>query len=515
MQHDKIANSKQIAKNTVFLYLRSIIIMCVSIYTSRIILKALGINDFGIYNIVGGFVSMFSILSSSLVNASQRFISYEMGKRNSRTREMFSTILTTHILLSLLMLIILELFGLWFLNNKINISPDRLYAANWVFHLSVITFCFGLLNIPYTATIIAHERMSAFAYISIIEVFAKLLIVYAILLFQTDKLITYSVLMTSVAVILHFVYLFFCRIHFAECRHIFSFDKRFLESLLVFSGWNFFGSTASILSTQGINLLVNLFFGVALNAARGIAEQVNTAVNSFVKNFMTAINPQITKCYAAGDYDYMNELMVRGAKYGASMYWLISLTIFIEADQILKIWLVEVPPFSAVFLRLVIIYSIFETLSNTLYIGMLATGKIKKYQIIMGTLSSMSFVLCYIFFKIGFGPEWSYISLIIIVLACVFVRLALLEEIIPNFSRKFFFFKAIIKSLIVIVFSTVITAAIKKIVNIDGLLGLLMTLFTALISVPTISYFFALDAEEKLFIKSRCARLFKKSYDNI
>ena len=502
MQQDTTANSKRIAKNILFLYLRSIIVMAVSIYTSRVVLAELGVSDFGIYNIVGGFVSMFSVLSSSLVNANQRFISYEMGRQNPQITKMFATTFTIHLLLAVSMFIVLELVGLWFLNNKINISADRMYAANWVFHFSAITFCINILKIPFTASIIAHERMSAFAYISIFEVFAKLGIVYILLLIHTDKLILYALLMTCIAICLNAIYSVYCRYNFKECRYSLHYDKSIVKSILSFSGWNFIGSTAGILSTQGINLLVNLFFGVTLNAARGVAEQVNHAVTTFVTNFMTAINPQITKSYASGDFRYMNELMIRGAKYGALLYWLISLTVFIEADYILSVWLVKVPPFATIFLRLVIIYSIFQALSNTLYIGMLATGRIKKYQIIMGLIGAFSFPLCYFFFKCGFGPEWSYLSMIFCVFVAMFARLVLLEEIISQFSGREFFKEAILKVFFVIILSTGVVYTIKEMTAYSGFVGLSLSFFLTVFLVSALSYLFALDSKDRNVLKT-------------
>lgn len=506
-------NNKKIAKNTLFLYIRSIIILTVSIYTSRVVLAALGINDYGIYNIVGGFVSVFSILSSSLVNASQRFISYEMGKACPETGKVFSSALTVHVVLAIVVFVLIESIGLWFLNYKINISPDRIYAANWVFHCSALTFSINLINIPFTATIIAHERMDAFAYIGIFEVCAKLAIVYILFSLSTDKLITYAVLMVLVVILLATIYVVYCGHCFQECVISFHYDRKVVGSMLSFSGWNFVGTTAGILSTHGINILVNLFWGVAFNAARGIAEQVNAAINSFVSNFMTAINPQITKNYASGNYTYMNELMVRGAKYATLLYWLISLSIFIEADYILNLWLVDVPSYSVVFLRLVIIYSIFQALSNSLYIGMLATGRIKTYQLIMGSITGFSFILCYIFFKIGLGPEWSYISTIITVFVCMFARLILMEKMIAYFSGWYFFKNAIVKSFIVIILSVGIVSYAKAQIGLTGMSSFLTTCFLTLLIVPIFSYVFGFDYKERTVFAARVNEKFNHLKD--
>jgi len=486
--------------------------MAISIYTSRIVLKALGINDYGIYNVVGGFVSMFSILSSSLINASQRFISFEMGRIQPQLGKIFSNTLTIHVFLALIIFFIIESFGFWLLNSNINIIPERLSAANWVFHCSAITFCINIINIPFTALIIAHERMSVFAFISLFEAGSKLGIVYLLLLVQFDKLIVYALLMTLIALSLSFIYVTYCRLHFEGLAFSLSWDSKVLASMLSFSGWNFIGSSAGILSTHGINILINIFFGVSLNAARGVAEQVNTAINSFVSNFMTALNPQITKSYASGNFNYMNDLMIKGAKYATLLFWLISLTIFVEADYILGVWLVEVPDYSVIFLRLIIVYSIFQALSYTLYVGMLATGHIKRYQIVIGTITASSFVICFFFFKMNYGPEWSYISIIITAFINMFVRLKLLEEIVGQFSGYIFLKGAIIKSFLVIIISTSFVYLVKSILNISGFYSFIITLLLSILAVIFFSYLFALDRKEKKMILSRTNMIYRRFF---
>ena len=498
MPQNDIRNSKRIAKNTFFLYIRSIVVMAVGIYTSRVVLQTLGVNDYGIYNVVGGFVVMFSILSSSMVNASQRFISYEMGRVQPQMNRIFCGTVSVHLVLALIILLIFESFGIWFLNTHLNIAIDRLSAANWVFQCSVMAFCINLISVPYNASIIAHEKMGVFAYISIYEAFAKLGIVYLLSFTGYDRLIVYATLMLVVSVSLRFIYGIYCKRHFEECNFHFVFDKPLFKDMMGFIGWNFFGSTAGILSTQGINILINLFFGVALNAARGLSEQVNHAVNTFVSNFMTALNPQITKSYAAGDYYYMRTLMIRGAKYAAILYWLIALTIFLEADEILSIWLVEVPDYASIFLRLTIIYSIFRSMALPIYNGMLATGKIKNYQLIMGGMNIMAFVLCYIFFSFGLGPEFGYISTIIIAIFQLFVRLKLICDIIPNFPKWLFFRDAILRAFYVIVSSAGIIYYLKSIITISNVyVEVLVMLIISLAIVSCLASILALTKGER------------------
>lgn len=495
--------NKRIAKNTIYLYIRSILVLCVGLYTSRVVLKALGIDDYGIYNVVGGFVAMFAIISSSLVSASQRFISYEMGKVNPQMERMFHGTVTIHIILAIIILVLSESIGLWFLLTKLKIAPNRLDAAFWVYQFSIITFCINLISIPYNATIIAHERMKAFAYVSIFEACSKLIMAFLLQYVPCDRLIVYSLMMMLIAISIRCLYGYYCKTRFEECTFHLSFDKKLFKEMLGFTSWNFIGSTASIFSTQGINVLVNLFFGVALNAARGVCDQVNNAINTFVSSFMTALNPQITKSYAAKDYDNMNKLMLRGAKYGTLMYWLISFIVFVESDFILKVWLVKVPPYAPVFLRLILIYSIFQAMSNTLYTGMLATGKIKKYQIIIGTITAMAFVICYIAFKIGLGPEWSYISMIISVFIAMFVRLKLLEGMIQGFSGILFFKKVIMRIFAIVTFSLMLVYVLKAAINVNEVAEFFIVVAYTLLVIPILSYYIGLNTKEKKYVLSK------------
>ena len=512
MSQSDIRNTKNIAKNTVFLYLRSIIVMAVSIYTSRVVLQTLGVDDYGVYNVIGGFVAMFSILSASLVNASQRFISFEMGKAEPQMDRVFRGTMSIHILLALIVFAAFETFGIWFLNTQLNIDSERMTAANWVFQCSVLTFCINLISVPFNASIIAHERMKIFAYISIYEALAKLGIVYLLWISNYDKLILYALLMLAVSISLQAIYWTYCKRHFQECIFHFVIDKPLFREMLGFTGWNFIGSTVGILVTQGISILINIFFGVALNAARGVVEHANGAINTFVTNFMTALNPQITKSYSAKDYHYMNDLMCRGAKYASILYWFFGLILFVESNEILKLWLVEVPPYASLFLRLTIICSIFQSLSNTLYIGMLATGNIKKYQIVMGIIYASSFLLCYVFFAIGLGPEFGYVSTIIAYSIAVFARLKLLSQMIPEFSAKTFFIQVLVKSFVVVVASTIIVFTFKQIIHIPSqLLELFSVVLVSLISVAFLSYILALSKKERNVLKMHALRLARKT----
>ena len=425
------SNNKRIAKNTIILYFRMIITMTVSLYTSRIVLKALGVEDYGIYNVVGGVISMFSILSGSLSAAISRFLTFEIGKRNfERVKIIFSTSINIQIILAFLIIILAEIIGVWFLNNKMVIPEGRLVAANWVLQCSIITFAINLISVPYNAIIVAYERMKAFAYVSIIEVILKLLIVYILLISRLDKLILYAILLLCISIIIRFIYGIYCKIHFKESNYSFVFDKELMRSMTGFAGWNFFGAGSHLLMTQGVNMLMNVFFGVAVNAARGIAVQVDGSVMSFVSNFTTALNPQITKSYASEEKGYMFSLMCAGAKYSFFLLLILSLPILFQTETILYIWLGQVPEYACNFIRLTLIISLVSVLSNTMITAMLATGRIKKYQLIVGGTGMLVFPLAWIFYKFGYSPIYSYFIHLMIFLIQLIYRIFLLKGMI-------------------------------------------------------------------------------------
>jgi O-antigen/teichoic acid export membrane protein len=361
----------RIAKNTLLLYMRTILVMLVSLFTSRVVLSALGGDDYGIYNVVGGVVAMFTVVSGALSASISRFITFELGRNDiEKLKRIFSTSINIQIGISLLILLLGETIGVWFLNYKMNIPVERLDAANWVLQCSLITFIINLISVPYNAAIIAHEKMSAFAYISILEVILKLLIVYLLYISMWDKLIVYSSLLVLVAIIIRMVYGVYCNRCFVETRYLLVYDRALIKNMTSFAGWGFFTNTAYMFNTQGINILINMFFGVGVNAACGITMQVEAAIMKFVNDFTTALNPQITKSYAMNDFDTMNKLVIRGAKFSYFLLFILSLPILIETDYILGLWLEEVPEHTVAFVRLAIIgtmitiYPIYHTDNN-------------------------------------------------------------------------------------------------------------------------------------------------------
>lgn len=434
MSNQTSDNNKRIAKNTLLLYFRMLFMMVVSLYTSRVILNALGVEDFGIYNVVGGVVAMFSVISSSLSGAISRFITYELGKGDqSKLNKIFSASVTIQLLLSLIIVVLIESVGVWFLNAKMTIPVERMTAANWVLQFSIVTFVINLISVPYNAAIIAHEKMSAFAYISILDAIGKLSIAFVIMISPIDRLVFYAIMMCVIALMVRFAYGYYCKKHFAECTYHFQWDKDILKKMFSFAGWNFIGAASGVFKTQGISILINLFYGAIANAARGISVQVNTAVASFSNNFMTALNPQITKSYATGDLSYMHKLIFEGTKFSFFLMLFLSLPIMLETQQILIVWLKIVPPNAVGFVRVTLIYALVESISAPLITSMLATGNIKKYQIIVGGTNLLIIPIAYLVLKIGefkSFPEITIVVAIVIGLINLYQRVYLLRNMI-------------------------------------------------------------------------------------
>lgn len=435
---DNTLSGSKIAKNTAILYCRMFLLMIISLYTSRVVLHVLGEDDFGVYNVVAGVVAMFAILSQSLSTAISRFLTFELGKDNAqRLKRIFSSALSVQILMALVVVAVCEPLAFWLLNSHLNIPPERLQAANWVLQSSIFIFAVNLFAVPFNAAIIAHERMSAFAYMSLLEAVLKLTIAFLLYESSFDKLKTYAVLMLFVDICIRFVYIIYCRKKFAECKFEFVFDKSLLKEIGGFAGWSFIGNGVWILNNQGVNILTNIFFSVKVNAARGIATQVGNAVQQFVNNFTTALNPQITKSYAMGEYGYMQSLIFKGAKYSYYLMFFFALPICIETEQILDIWLHKVPEYATVFVRLTFVASLCTVTADTLVRVMFATGKIRKYQIVVGLVGLMVFPFTWLAYKMGCSPAAAYVIYAAIYFVLIFVRLLLVKQIMDISGRRY------------------------------------------------------------------------------
>lgn len=503
-----IGRNKRLAKNTLLLYFRMLFLMGVSLYTSRVVLNALGVENYGIYNVVGGVVAMFSILSSSLSAAISRFITFELGKENQdRLVKVFSSAITIQIVLMLIVIVLAEVVGVWFLNAKMNIPIDRMYTANWVFQFSILTFSINLISIPYNAAIIAHEKMSVFAYISILEAAGKLLMAWLITISPIDKLFSYSVLMCLVAVFIRLIYGWYCKFHFAECSYHFVFDKKLLKEMFGFAGWNFIGASSFMLKDQGINVLLNIFFGAIVNAARSIAFQVNIAVNSFAQNFMMALNPQIVKSYASGDLNYVYTLMKQGARFSYFMLLVLSLPIMVRTHYILQIWLNIVPDHTVNFVRIVLMTSLIDSLSLPLQTVAQATGKIKRYQITVGGLTLFCFPLAYIGLELYGYPEIALWVVLLVSVLTFIARLVVLKRLIKLNIRTYLksvFVNVLIVSVIALLFTYYINLLID-----DDFRGMLLVSMSSIMTTLFVIYFVGCNHVERKIINSKIMKYLK------
>ena len=495
------ANNKRIAKNTLVLYVRMLFLMAINLYTSRLVLATLGITDYGIYNVVGGFVTLFTMVSGTMATATQRFLSFEIGKGTQENiTRLFSTSIMIHLILGVIIIIIAETIGLWFLNYKMVFPPERYYAANWVFQFSVLTLVINVLSVPYNASIIAYERMKAFAFLGILEAIAKLLIVYLIAFSPYDRLIVYAFLLMIVAISIRAIYGIYVSRNFQYCRFNWTMDREYRQRLLSFISYNFIGSISGIAKTQGINVVLNLFFGAAVNAARGIAVQVLHAVSGFVSNFQLAMNPQIVKLYASGNKEEMYNLMCRGCKFSYLLMLMLSLPIAMEAPYILNLWLVEVPEYTVVFVRLTLAITLVDTLSQPMVTSLLATGNVKRYQLINGTYFLMTVPVIYVVLRLGYPPETAFVASLMFSIGGHFMRLYLISQAI-GFSIFDYINRVTLRVLLVSILSVLIPCMIQPLKG-ENFACFLADCVISFISVSIFSYLVALNRQEQLILKT-------------
>lgn len=505
---DNTTNNKRIAKNTLLLYARMLLTLTVSLYTSRVILQVLGVEDFGVYNVVGGIISMFAFINGGMVAATQRYITFEIGSGNKeKLKRVFSTSLQIHAIISILIIILGETVGLWFLLEKMIIPDGRMTAAIWVYQCSIIACVVNIMSIPYNADIVAHEKMSAFAYISIVDVVLKLLIVYLLMLSPFDKLIVYAVLLLIVQFSVRLVYTKYCKKHFEESSYVNSFDVVLLKEMAGFAGWSFWGSLAGVLYTQGLNMMLNVFFGPVVNAARGISVQVQSAVQQFVNNFQMALNPQITKNFAAGNLEQMYSLMFRSARFSFILLFLITLPVLLETKFLLTIWLKTIPNDTVIFTHIMICISLIYTTANPCVIANQATGKVKVYQAVVGGILLTILPTSYIVLKLG-APAYS----VFIVHFCV--------EAVAQFSRMYMLRKLInlpirqyLKNIYIPIVATVAVAIIPPIfVHMqfeEGGLRFIAVGVTCVLSVSLSAFFIGFTKHEREFFLDKGFRILK------
>jgi len=445
---NNIANNKRIAINTLMLYIRMFLVMAISLYSSRIILNTLGVEDFGIYNIVGGVITMLGFLTSSLSGAGSRFITFALGKGDKEEqRQVYVTVMIIHYMLAGIVVLLGETVGLWFVYNKLIIPVIRMEAALWVYHCSILTMIIAIISTPYNALIIAHEKMSVFAYISVVEIVLKLTIVFILVYISYDKLITYSILLMLVQLLIRIIYNIYCRKNFQESKTKLVWYPELIKEISAYAGWTINGNLAAVGYTQGINILLNLFFGPIVNAARGIAVQVQSAVMTFVSNFQTAVRPQIVKSYALHELKYMHSLVARSSKFGYYLVLILAFPIILCIDPILKLWLGFVPEHTNTFVVIMLIAGLIEPMKVALINAIHATGDIKKFQLYEGSALLTVLPISYILLKFfSISPEMVIGVYLIIQLLTQFLRVYI---VLPKISMTYrYYFINVLKPIL-------------------------------------------------------------------
>lgn len=509
---DELISSKsKIAKNTVMLYIRMFVMMAVTLFTSREILRILGASDYGIYNVVGGFVSMLAFLRSAFVDGVQRFTAVSIGQKdNYRLHAVFNDAIIIFIILALILFIIGETVGLWFVSNKLTIADERLFAAKWVFHFSLLSLFFTFLTIPYNANIIAHECMDFYAYISVIEAIIRLLIVYLLVISSIDKLIFYAGLHFLVTALIFFAYRYYCRKKFAECIFKKKFDKPLFKEMCPYIGWHMVGNLGFSFKDQASNIVMNLFLGTAINAARGLAAQVNGAVNMFSNNLNMAIIPPITKAYASGDIIKSKSLVYTGARISTYLMAIIAIPIIINIDYILDIWLDEVPEYTSAFVIITIVASIFYSMTKTASAAIQATGNVKAFQVGISIIMLLEIPAAYVLLSNNVCPYYALMPAIATNIIGFFYRVYLLKQYVSEYSYKLFFFDVFMRCTMVVGASYFACYMINEMFSINFLTFCISSLISVAISSIVICFFGLNRIERRSFLNMIKSRVLSK-----
>lgn len=503
-------NNKRIAKNTLLLYGRMLLTLCISLYTSRVILRTLGVVDFGINNVVGGVIAMLGFLTGSLTSATSRFITFDLGKGDADLlKRTFSSVMFIHYVVAGIILIFGETIGLWFVITQLNIPPDRTTAAMVVYQFSILSAILSIISVPYNSDIVAHERMSAFAYISLLDVTFKLVIVYLLTIIPFDKLITYSFLFFLIQLLDRVIYYVYCKRNFEETHVQPRYDKTNFKEIASYAGWTMTGNLAVVGYTQGINILLNIFFGPAVNAARGIAVQVQNACMQFTTNFQMAFNPQLTKSYAQGNLTRMHSLIVHGSKFSFYILLFIVVPLMIEAPTVLKIWLGIVPEHTVNFLRLTLILGLLNTLYNEIIISVHATGNLRRFQIIESSMLLSIVPIAYICLKFfHIPPEGVFIVHICVEIITEFVRLYIVLPMI-KMSIRHYIVKVLFPVVIIAAISPIVPLIINSLVH-GEISNFFAVCITCVIYNGIIMYFIGCTAKERSFINTQISAVFNK-----
>lgn len=489
-------NNKRIAKNTLILYVRMLFTVGISFYSTRLILANLGVENYGIYNVIGGFVSMFYMVTSTMTQAVSRFLTFDLGRGDiAKLQKTFSTSVNILLLMSFVVVLLAETVGLWFVNNKLNIDDGRMLAANWIYQFSVFSFVLEMISVPYGASVISHEKMGTFAFVTVTKVLLTLGIAFALTVSPIDKLVFYGLLVFLVELTIQMMYWIYCRRNFTECRYSLRMEKDIFREMFGFAGWNFLTTCASMLSTQGVNILLNMHFGAFINAASGVASQINSTVGAFSRNFTKAISPQITKQYSQNNIEYTKSLVCKGAKFSFLFFFIIALPFMFEIDFILSIWLKEVPRYAGVFVQLVLLNSLIEILVNTSEVLNAATGKIRNYQIIVSSVQIGVVLFSYLVISITNDPILTMaVSNILYLL--VFIPRILSNK--PYVGITFgYYYKNVLQGILLMVIMTISLCLIPVLFMSDGWERLVVVGSISTTSSIVTSFMFVLTKGEK------------------
>ncbi|MDG5815548.1 hypothetical protein QA601_10685 [Chitinispirillales bacterium ANBcel5] len=504
-------SNTRIAKNTLALYIRLLLVMGVTLFTSRIVLQALGASDYGIYTVVGGFVVLMIFMNNTLAAASSRFFSFELGRgTDGNIEKVFRSTLTIHLVYALLIVILLETFGVWFVRNHLTIPPERMSAALWVFHVSVFGAFISIVRVPLSSLIIATEKMKAFAYLGIIDVVIKLIVAIVLIYTKHDKLIVYAVLIKLSQIVVFFIYHNYCKRNITGYHLLPLLDKGIQIKIISYTAWSFIGSSASILKTQGVNILLNIFFGPSVNAARGIAYQVGAMLNNFTQKFTVAMNPQIVKKYAVGDIIGMNSIVGRGAKFSFFLVLLMSLPLLFHTELLLNLWLVEVPRYTVIFTKLLIINSLIDSFAYVMTASVQATGDVRKYQLVVGGMQLLNLPISYLLLNRGYPPVTVFYVSILLAIGAIFLRVTVIKSKIPEFSVKKFVLSVLSVCAVVVVLSSIPPYLVYTTVDKTWQSFIMISIvccFSTMLSI----WFVGLNDTERLWLLSGVRSFIKKT----
>lgn len=502
-------NNKQIVKNAIYLYIRQLVIMALSFFTTRIVLEKLGASDYGVNNVVSGFVSMFTMLNSILQTGTRRFLGINIGKGNkSELNQTFSTAVIIHLIIGFIIVILLESFGLWFINHKLNIDSERLIAANWVFQFSILTVFLGITQTPYTAAVTIHEKFNIYAAMSIYDVVAKLAVLFLLIYIPGDKLIIYSALITSVSVTSIIIYRLYCKKQFEECRVKLTFNKALCKEMLTFSGWGALGHLTVVLNSQGTSILLNLFFNTIMNAARGLATTVNFTIDQFINGFLTAAQPQLVKYYGKGDFQNFSKLIFNVSQYTLFLVALIGVPAIMEIDYVLQLWLGEVPEYTGAFIKISIICSIISYSNYMINYGITAAGKMKALNTLSMPIYLLTLPLIYIILKLGYSPIYAYWVSSVPPILSFLVNLYILHKY-TGFDSKKYLITIFLKTIILLTIACIPPYIIQQFMP-QNAIRFFLVCSVSCISTIIILWLFALNKEVREMVIVKLNKILKR-----